>query len=382
MPFDLQEFKFSKGIIISQLTVSQMLKGGIKKRELKWIFPVSFMAVFIILGIFQVKISNSVKVRGKLLPAKEWIVKKEQDSRLIALLYNYHLRTTESISVFQFDRGDEISFVLNSSILDKRTISAGDTVGFYKSYNLEGEIVRLRSDLQVAEATLNLYTAGEKEPVIKEAEQRIVYAKTEKKEQERIANRQDSLFKKNLISREEFELAKARAELYDINIQIANAQLRSLQTGSKKEQIDLLNTQIEALETEICVLKRRIDNLILVSPINGQMVKFFSNDTLLIVRDTSNYVIAMPVKWLSMERVSLQQNVEISARVPAFSFKGKVSNISQTTQLLNGEQIVWTTATVSNIPDQVLSGMIVDCSILCEPVTLLKYLDYLIKSTI
>ena len=112
------------------------------------------------------------------------------------------------------------------------------------------------------------------------------------------------------------------------------------------------------------------------------MVKFFSNDTLLIVRDTSNYVIAMPVKWLSMERVSLQQNVEISARVPAFSFKGKVSNISQTTQLLNGEQIVWTTATVSNIPDQVLSGMIVDCSILCEPVTLLKYLDYLIKSKI
>ena len=81
-----------------------------------------------------------------------------------------------------------------------------------------------------------------------------------------------------------------------INIEIAEAQLKSLQTGFKQEEIEMISARIDGIKKEIDTLLSRHENYTLTSPLSGIVFDTFSGDTLVTIGDTSHYIALIPLK--------------------------------------------------------------------------------------
>ena len=99
---------------------------------MRQVFILSSVAVIVAL-VMPFKVPYSIKTSGKLVPAKEWILSKGSDGRLIESLFDHQKGVSESFSVTQFDRGDAVQFKLNDDLASNSTIVAGDTVGSIRS---------------------------------------------------------------------------------------------------------------------------------------------------------------------------------------------------------------------------------------------------------
>jgi len=135
----------------------------------------------------------------------------------------------------------------------------GDTVGWVYSNELEQEWVQLRGELATEMASLRLYGTGEKESVIREAQLQLAYAKEQTELQRKEVARLQTLFRKKMVPESDMEVAEATLRLYEIQVDLAEAQLHTVQTGAKEEQIDWVRSRIRSLQNEIEAVE--IDNL-------------------------------------------------------------------------------------------------------------------------
>lgn len=340
------------------------------------------LRVFVILGIFigvilliPVKIPFTISTHGQIFHGKEWIVSKDESGRISAVLYDRISGRTENYRLYQFDRQDAVRFELNHSVIPGNSIQAGDTVGIIYSTQLNREFTALAGDLEVTRASLDLYITGEKDAVIEEARNRLAYAEQQVKGHSILLERQKELHRRNLISDEELDIALQQQRLYEIDIQIAEAQLQAALTGAKAEQINYLNTRIATLEEEISSFERIIDDYTYISPIDGIVYHTFSHDTLALIGDPAIYIAVIPVPFQYRPYIGNGQSVKL--RIPGNNIAtryGKVHSIGNTVRLINGEQYFMISALIEGHNDDYLPGVLASASIQTDPVTLREYL--------
>ena len=343
----------------------------------------SYIALYTIAGILLVsfiipfKIPFSVKTMGKVLPIREWVISKGPDGRLITILTNNKTGMSKNYTVSQFERGDAIQFKLNPDIISGKAISKNDTIAVLYSNEIDRQIAELKGQLDIANASLIMYSSGEKEPVIQELTNKVEYLKTQAAEQNKIYNRKKSLYEKKLISQEEYDIAKSTMELNNINIVIAEAQLKTGQSGAKQEQIGYIKSQIISLKNQIDVLKKRTDQYTLLSQINGLVRRKTSGDTLLIVSDTSEYVIIMPVKWEERNYIFPGQKIEVSFSSSKLVPEAKLYRFDNTVYTLSGRQVFLVFGYADKNISEFAPGLLIECSIKCGDVSPLEYLKRL-----
>lgn len=338
--------------------------------------------VFVILGIFigvilvlPVKIPFTISTHGQIFHGKEWIVSKDESGRISAVLYDRIDGRTENYRLYQFDRQDAVRFELNNSVIPGNYIQAGDTVGIIYSTQLSREYVALVGDLEVTRASLDLHGSGEKEAVVEEARNRLAYAKQQLRGHTILLERQRELYKRNLISDEELDIAVQQKRLYEIDIQIAEAQLQAALSGAKDEQIEFLNTRIATLEEEISSFERIIEEYTYLSPIDGIVYHTFSHDTLALIGNTETYIAVIPVPFQYRQYIANDQKVKL--RIPGNNIAaryGKVHSIGNTVRLINGGQFFMISALVENLDDEYLPGILASASVQTESVTIREYL--------
>ncbi|MFZ1518675.1 MAG: hypothetical protein WAU11_07865 [Ignavibacteriaceae bacterium] len=349
-----------------------MLNLTSHKSLIIWIAVLSFISVFLLLPI---KISYSIFVRGKILPANEWIIYKGTDGRLTSQLTNYKTGINQSYDVKLFDRGDAMQFEINSSLVSGSSIMQHDTVAVLYSNENERQIENLKGEIVAAKASLSLNLTGEKEAVIDQEIKNLDYAIKQADEQKKILDRFSLLYKKGLASQEEYEIAKGTYDLYLINISISKARLKTVETGAKQEQIGFIKAQIISLENELAVLQKRFKGFTVTAPINGVISRKTNSDTLMIISDVSEYVVLCPVKVKDKKYIQSSANVDIHANGTKQNVKSLVYEIDNSVQILNGIQVVTVTSTIKGESHQLIPSLIVDCYIETGKLSPLEYLE-------
>jgi hypothetical protein len=345
-----------------------------------YVLWVGILFLLIIILFLPIKVPYSIKSPGKILPAKEWIVSKGPDGRLITVLKDNKLGISRNYSVSQFERGDAIQFSIRPDISSGSAIKEKDTVASIYSNEIERQFIQLKGELEVAKASLAANETGEKQSSIREEKDRLEYMKKQAEEQKKIFNRLEALYQKDLVSQEEYEISKGTADLNQINISIAEAHLQTIQTGVKKEQIDYINSQIQSLQKQIDVLQKRFKNYTLISQVTGVAKRILGNDTLLVVSDTSEFVVLIPVKWEERNYLSSNQKVYLKAPDSSITQDATLVRIDKSIHPLNGGQVFFVTAFFDSPKIDFLSGLMVQCTIQCAPIRPVEYLKRIFSS--
>jgi hypothetical protein len=260
-------------------------------------------------------------------------------------------------------------------------VNAGDTIVRIRSHQLAFEISRLSGELAVSRATLVMARSGEKETIIREAERALASARERADLQARLFDRQDSLFRRNLVSREVYEVARNEARVAEIEVAVAEARLQTVTTGTKPDQIRVIESQIAALEKELGVLEQQAEVLTLVSPFPGIFFSSPGADTLCGVADTSNIALMpIPVEYLS--RITPGQ--EVTVRIPGLTelCGGTVSRLDRQVRLVDGKQVIMTTALLHATGGGLPSRLIVTGSIEIGRVSVARYVQYWISDIV
>jgi len=351
----------------------------ISKRNKIIIWSIILVVVILFFSL-PISIPYSINAPGKIYPAKEMLFIKGPDGTLITEMKDNIRGLSTSYSAFQFIRGDAIQFSFNKNISNGAAVAVNDTIAFLYSNELERELIDLRGEIKVAQANLAVLETGEKKSIVEQSAKQVEYMKRQSAEQKRVLKNVEELYKKDLASQEEYELARSQSDLYEINIGIAEAQLQSVQTGVKKEEINLLRSQIKALQEEADALSKRFNNYTIISQINGIVNKPYKLDTLLIISDTTDFVVLIPVLWEERENLSINQSIQLD--IPVYGKIGEVtiSEIDNSVNLINNNQILIVTAKIPSEQAGMIPGLIVQSSIRCNPVRPIDYLKKIFLS--
>ena len=327
------------------------------------------------------KIPYSIECMGKINPVKEWNITRRDDGLIMATLQNHGNGSIEKYSVTQFERGDPIKFHLHSSVIPGAFVSDGDTVGWVESKKMESRLVELNGNLRIQKDLLRMAKTGEKPAIIEEAQKSLEYAKEQLEEQKKIADRNKSLYETKFIPFQDYEISLNTLRLYEINVEIAESHLLTLQSGSKKEEIDTISSQIISLENLIDALLARHNDYTILSPISGKVIDPVSvnifdtaaDTPVVTIGDISNYIVIIPVPLKVRQYIGLGQKIEIKLADSKIAHYADIIKISNAVQIMRDEQYVIVTGLLNPNGEDILSGTITRCDIVCEPITLKEY---------
>ncbi len=353
-----------------------MQKNSLNKNTITWIVIGVLLALALLIPI---ELPNTITVKGKIYPAKEWMLVKGPDGELMTSLFNYKKGVSENYGVTQFERGDAVEFSLSDKIYTSAAVMIDDTIGLVYSNTTEKELIDLRADLAVDSALLKVNTSEEKDAIVKSEEQKLEYAKKQLEEQQKLFRRQKSLYEKQLISEEEYEVAESAIELFNINVEIAKERLRTVSTGAKQEEINLVKSRISGLKDKIDILEKKFSGLTIQSPVQGIVNRGFSADTLLTISDTTEYISFIPIKVSDYKFIKPGQKVLFEDMNGDKTIEAEIDSTDKAIKSGLQNQYFVASAVVNKNKSSLLPGLVLSGEIIGEPIMLRDYLISLIN---
>ena len=330
---------------------------------------ITILAGVIVILFYPGKFPYSLEVVGKIFPQKQWVITQSLNGVLTAVLRDNIQGKIDSYFVTEIERGDPVRFNIHRSIVTGAHVAKGDTIGWIDSNELERQLAQLNGELRSQKALLRVASTGEKESMVLEAERVLEHARETYDEHRKIVARLEKLSGSGFVPYQDYEIALSTQNLFMINIGIAETQLKSVQTGLKQEEVEMISLQITSLEEEIDTLLERSENYTLTSPLSGVVFETSLGDTLVTIGDTSSYTVIIPLKLKSRNYVNLQQKVKYTIEGINTLFSGKILKLGNVAHILNGEQVLLVTASLDAQSKDLLNGAMTRCSIVCEPLT-------------
>lgn len=321
-----------------------------------------------------IKFPKTIDSYAQVYPHSKWILSKGTAGQINSSLVDFTHGFTSSYQTTQFDRGEDISFLFDKSLNNKHSIEAGDTIIRIKSSQIQERIILAQGELAVAKANLLAQSTGDKTELIDEAKSTLEFSQTKVVQKKSLFDRTDQLFKKGLISQEEYDTQKWELKLLEIEVEINKAKLEALKTGVKLEQVQIITSQIEALNSQLKFLFERAGRLYILSPISGIVSQSFSPDTLLTVLKMDEVMLNIPVKLSDVNSFKRESNSKIELGQNRESIIGKTISISNEVQILDGNQVVFARMLIKNPDEKYLSGMVVPCRVTLDKISLKDYL--------
>ena len=341
---------------------------------------VSVILLILLLNLV-IKPELTVKTFCEVFPKERWILSRGTNGQIISSMIDYTSGHTVEYSLNQFERGEYISLKFMLKGKGKgRLISKGDTVITMRSSDVDDRLITEEGDLEIAKANLRSQNTGEKQAMIEEAESRLNYTLEKIKQQEVMFRRDSVLYKKDLISLQEYETQKWLLDLLQVEKKIYLAQIENLSTGVKNEEANLLKSQITSIESRLKVLKSRKDNLTIVSPISGYVSDIYSPDTLLALVNDSEIVLHLPVKVEDLELLKDNQGVRLSFNDIEGEYTGKIVSISREVKFIDNQQVAFVSIEMGNKEGKLMPGMVKEGFISIKEITFFEYIGRLINT--
>jgi hypothetical protein len=329
-----------------------------------WII-ILILALFII--FIPIKIPNNFPTYAKILPEKEFVVIKGSNGQIISHLVNNFTGVVEDVRTIQVDREDFASFSLNIS---NSSVAMGDTIAVFTSSHTNFIMEEVKGEILEQEQFLEVQLAGEKPSVITEQEKNHEISKLEFLNQQKIFDRKEELYKNELISEEEFEIAKNILNSLKLAEEKEFNKLLSYKTGVKSEEILVTKERISFLKKQDEILENRISDYNIVAPFDGMVFGSSSLDTIFTVAKRNSYVALIPIN------INISNNIQIKQSI-SFPITDSLKNITIQTKdrqikSINGEKYIIYRSKFET--DKNLFIGIYECSIISEEITLLEIL--------
>lgn len=336
----------------------------------------AILTVFVIFLILPLHYSFSLGYKGIIQPGSEWILFKGQEDRLNSIFLDHKDANPKQYSSILFERGD--NFILNRGIKAGEKVEAGDTIAEIRSLSSREEITGLKGRISELKAQLKVVSSGEKTAIIDEARKNIEYYSKLAAEQKKIAERKKALFDADLISFEEYDVAKGEFESDSINAEVAKEQYKAAATGSKLEEIEYIRAQLQSADDMLEVFREKSSSLIIKSPVSGIVKNNFSLDTLLIVAQTGKCIINLPVPAKDRKYIKTGSRVTVTDPVTGAEAVGSVCRTSSELSLYNEKPFFLAVVEFEN--NGHLCGHLADCSISTGKYSSFQYLTAIIES--
>lgn len=350
-----------------------MLKGS--NKNILFGFAGVTVVLFLIFVFGEVvKIPKTIDSYAQIYPHSKWVLSTGTAGQINSSLMDFTHGFSSSYQTTQFDRGEDISFLFDKSLSNKHNIEAGDTIIRIKSSQIQERIILAQGELAVAKANLLSQSTGDKTELVNEATSNLEFSKTKVVQKKSLFDRADQLFKKGLISQEEYDTQKWELKLLEIEVEVNKSKLEALKTGVKQEQVQIITSQIEALNSQLKFLFERAERLYILSPIGGIVSQSFSPDTLLTVLKMDEVMLNIPVKLSDVNNFKRGTNSKIELGQNHESIIGKTISISNEVQIMDGNQVVFARMLIKNPNEKYLSGMVLPCRITLDKISLKDYL--------
>ncbi len=336
---------------------SYLIDNGILKLNQN-ILLLIISAIFVLLLSIRLYLPHNIELYGKVIPSEELIIQQSQND-VIKVNYNNTLDNSKiNKKIFMADRGDVLSLELNHLIKVGSQVTLGDTLCVIRSNETKLLINELTGELLAAKELLKIFLSPEKKTIIKEAEARHAQAISNLNILENIFSRYTELYTDSLISNEDFEYQKIQYEISKSNAEITEAQLESVLTAAKPEQINHQRQIISNLEEQLAVLIDRQNDGFIISPLSGTLSLPTYNDTILIIKNINNPILISPVQFKYYNELKIGQEITIKDNNNDLSCR--ISYISDDVININGKPVIYIISVIEPsiglINGQILSG--------------------------
>ncbi len=324
-----------------------------------------FLVVVLLLPL---EIPRSLSIRGSIASAREWVLLRTDNGQFVSQLRDNRSGAVEHCTLTQIDRGDAMSFVLSENMRSGR-VTRGDTVGWILSYSLMQEISALEGDLSVAEAAAASARSGEKSSTVDEARQRLAFAQAARDEQEKLHTRQSELHGKRMISDELYEISGDRLRQLRINVDLAEAALRSASTGLKPEDVRAAEASVASIRGQLANLRKLAQQNTFITPVSGVQRASWAVDTLLVISDVTEQLLIAPVALGDMHLLSVGEGIEFTVPQTGLGGMARIERIDRNIQYIGKRPVCMVISRIERCDADVSSGMLAQCSVQAAPVT-------------
>jgi hypothetical protein len=285
--------------------------------------------------IAGLKFPYKIKTPFYIVSQKEWTLVRIDAEKIRSRLIDNSGGKVLSFSLMQYDREDFVLFNLNQKLVNHQKINKSDSIAVFSSSKNQMMLANFKGELQKANANLEMVRSGEKEALQEEAFQSLKMAEVELSAIEPQYLRKKDLQEKNLISVEEWEIIKGAYNIAKSNVMIANARLNAIRSGEKNEIINYMQAQIDLIHDQISLMKKKLNQEIIRSPING-ILSFFDNDSIICKVDLEDSVlIRMAVPAGEIKYIKPGQKMDIYISDTGKSYNAFVLNIHQRSIIVN-----------------------------------------------
>jgi|GEM_PF-2864462 len=308
------------------------------------LFGVALVSLFFLVPI---SVPMTISAPGRIVPAAVWVVSKQPDGSVGTILRDYHTGKSDLLTTYNAERGNVVRFHIFPELKHGDTVQQGDTLGIIESGAINQRLAQFRGELSILRATLQAQQTGEKAPLIEEAQNELELAREELTVQRQITERQCALYDKNLISSEEFEIARGRERIAELEVAAVEARVAALQSGAKPELTAVTRAEIKAIQSQIAALEHQLRQNLLRTPITGSLSFQTGGDTLMMVEERSHMVVmAIPMKY--RQTVGVQDTVNFTFTEKQ-EVSGTIIRIEDRVDIVGQEQVF---AAYVRLPDQ------------------------------
>ncbi len=248
------------------------------------------------------------------------------------------IRVSGNIEVTDVDVSFKIpGRLLQRSVDEGMAVAAGQLVARLDSADLERETSMREAELQAAEAVLRELVAGSRPQEVARARAVVASAQAEAERLSRDYERAKALHSRDVISRQEFERAKAAYEVADERRKEAKESLHLVEEGPRREQIEQARARSRQAKEALELSRTRLSYATIASPLAGVVLSKNAEPGDYVAPGTPVVTVgSLNDPWLrayieetDLGRVKVGQHVEVTADTyPGKKYAGRISFIA------------------------------------------------------
>lgn len=346
------------------------------------LISIPIILLILIASFTFLKIPYSVESNGIIVPATEWRLEKTADGIIINILKDNLNNTVPKFTVTEFQRGDHVTFKISDRIKVNTPVKKGDTIGVIHSHLEQLRLIQLKGELEEKKRLRQVYLTGDKPELITAAYENMRMAETELETQTKQFERAKLLHQMQVIADQELELTANDYNVKQQQLNISRAQYQSLITGSKKEEILLIDATIVSLQNQIETTNERIEAFVITAPISGILSttglnNVDGNNSLARIISADNMILHMPVELNHLNYIHPGMQVFVENLMFTLPVKGFVNLIDSNVEQINQRQVVFVSSQLSADNQAILPNIRVKARIDCGSISLTEYLKRL-----
>lgn len=248
------------------------------------------------------------------------------------------LKVSGNIEVTSVDVSFKIPGRIKERLVDEgEQVVTGQVVARLDEEDLLLESAQRRRDVEAMNASLREAESGFRSEEIAQADEAVRRARAESERLESDFARQEALFRREVISRRDFDGAKAAVEVARATLKEAMARQALYHRGQRQERIDVARAQSLKAGDALKLALTRQGYATLVSPVSGTVLsknaeageQVAAGTPVITVGDTAHPWMRAFIPETELGRVRLGQKVRVSSDTwPGKVYDGTVTYIS------------------------------------------------------